>query len=109
MLEASTFMEVDAAPEAAAGLSAEDAAAHAEQQYADELQKELTGRADADATAPDEQPEAPEQAVKVQSITCRPVIGRISAPPSQQGSAVAIMGISLSKPLTPSIEAVLQY
>lgn len=68
-------MEVDGAPEAAAALSAEDAAAHAEQQYVDELQKELNGRADADATAADEQPEVPEQAVKVQSITCRPVTG----------------------------------
>ena len=75
LLEASTFMEVDGAPEAAAALSAEDAAAHAEQQYVDELQKELNARADADATAADEQPEVSEQAVKVQSITCRPVPG----------------------------------
>ena len=73
LLEASTFMEVEAAPEAAAALSAEDAAAQAEQQYAAELQKELTGRAGADTADTDEQPEAPEQATKVHMLTCSTV------------------------------------
>ena len=70
-------MEVEAPPEAAAALSAGDAAAQAEQQYAAELQKELTGGADADDLAADEQPRAPEQAVKVRprSAPCRTVSG----------------------------------
>lgn len=77
LLEASTFMEVEAPPEAAAALSAGDAAAQAEQQYAAELQKELAGGADADDLAADEQPGAPEQAVKVRLCIapCRTVSG----------------------------------
>ena len=47
MLEAGAFMEVEAAREAAAALSAEEAAAQAEHQYAAELQKELAGGPDA--------------------------------------------------------------
>jgi hypothetical protein len=47
MLEAGAFMEVEAAREAAAALSAEEAAAQAERQYAAELQKELAGGPDA--------------------------------------------------------------
>ena len=70
MLEASTFMEVEAPPEAAAALSAEDATAQAEQQYAAELQKELTGGADAEDMAADEQPEASQQTDKVCVLTC---------------------------------------
>ena len=70
LLEASTFMEVEAAPEAAAALSAEDAAAQAEQQYAAELQKELAGGAGAETMAADEQPEAPDQAAKVGLLFC---------------------------------------
>ena len=68
MLEASTFMEVDTAPEAAAALSAEDTAAQAEQQYTAELQKELTGRAAADAAAAAEEEDALEQASEVQAL-----------------------------------------
>jgi len=58
-------MEIEAAPEAAAALSGDDAAAQAEQQYKAELQKELTGRADADAAAAAELSEAPEKAAEV--------------------------------------------
>ncbi len=63
-------MEVEAPPEAAAALSAEDAARQAEQQYAAELQKELAGGADANEMAADERPEAPQQTDKVCLTTC---------------------------------------
>lgn len=62
-------MEIEAAPGAAAALSADDVAAQAEQQYKAELQKELTGRADADAAADAaELSEAPEKAAEVRKL-----------------------------------------
>ena len=58
-------MEIEAAPGAAAALSADDVAAQAEQQYTAELQKELTGRVDAEAAAAAELSEAPEKTAEV--------------------------------------------
>ena len=69
MLEASTFMEVEASRQAIEADSADEAAMRAEQQYTAELRKELAGRADMSAANPAEHPEeALEQQTQVNSL-----------------------------------------
>ena len=71
LLEASSFMEVEASREATEAVSADEAAASAEQQYTTELQKELAGRAGLGGASPAEHPEeALEQQTKVRSSYC---------------------------------------
>ena len=68
MLEASTFMEIEASREAMEAVSADEAAVRAEQQYTAELQKEIAGRAGMGAADPTKHPEeALEQATRVKS------------------------------------------
>ncbi len=68
MLEASTFMEIEASREAIEAVSADEAAVRAEQLYTAELREELAGRAGMDSAKHPE--EALEQSTKVNSCHC---------------------------------------
>ena len=81
MLEASTFMEIEASREAIEAVSADEAAVRAEQQYTAELQKELAGRADMGAANPAKHPEeALEQPAKVRSLPLQKLVPLASCP-----------------------------
>ena len=75
MLEASTFMEIEASREAIEAVSADEAAVRAEQQYTAELHKELACRTDMGAADPAKHPEdALEQPTKVRVLPLHKVV-----------------------------------